>query len=366
MKYTRGLAWGLLGLVLPRVGFAFEPVQVTYSSGTDRHPSWSPNGQFIVFESNRSGRWRIYSIHPDGTNEVQLTFGPEDQAHPEISPDGTRLVHVYGYMDPSNGATISSGLQIVPVGGGVPVTLVPNTGKVVWHPTWSSTGEYVYFDQVDTDWNIYRVPAAGGSPVLVVDIDNEGLSSISPDNAHLAYELGLNHGALNIAQAPLSDPMHYKFLTSETKNTVPDDYSPDGLRMVYTSRKILGKLELFELDLLTGVSTRLTFDAEGTSGDPTNHLADYSPDGTAVVFSSMRVTREENLWILPLVAPPPPTRTVPPSRQVRRWAALNERGQPLPSGFYLAVVEAAGGRSVIRLTHLRSANDATRTTRQRL
>jgi hypothetical protein len=298
--------WVVVLLLLPCVVFALDPIQITTSSGTDRHPSWSPNGQFIVFESNRSGHWRIYRINPDGTNEIQLTFGPEEQVHPELSPDGTRIVYVYGNIDPSSGGVNSSGLQIIPVGGGSPVTLIPNPGFKIWHPTWSSDQQYIYFDRADLDWDIYRVPVAGGAQSLVMSLGIDSFASISPDNSRITYLLGLNQSAYNIAEAPLNNPTNYTFLTHETQNTVPDDYSPDGLRMVYTSRKILGKLELFELDLISGLSTRLTFDAEGMSGDPTNHLADYSPDGTAIVFSSMRVAGNENLWILPLSTPPPP------------------------------------------------------------
>jgi len=310
MTAVRIANWAGLLLLVPTLASALEPVQITNASGADRHPSWSPNGQFIVFESNRSGHWRIYRINPDGTNEMQLSNGPLEQLAPDISPDGTRIVFVQGNADPVSGGISSSSVEVMPVAGGASTTLVTNPGHALWHPTWSSDGNYIYYDDASGDWDIYRVPANGGTAVRVVAIGIDAFCSISPDNSRITYMLGGVVSAYNIAEAPLNDPMNYHWLTSETKNTVPDDYSPDGLRMIYTSRKILGKLELFEMDLVTGVSTRLTFDAENMAQDPTNRLADYSPDGASVVFSSMRVAGNENLWILPLSTPPPPPENV--------------------------------------------------------
>ena len=34
---------------------------------------WSPDGKWIAFASNSSGRYEVYRMHPDGTNMEQLT-----------------------------------------------------------------------------------------------------------------------------------------------------------------------------------------------------------------------------------------------------------------------------------------------------
>jgi TolB protein len=49
-------------------------VQLT-SEGSNGHPSWSPDGEKIVYHSRRDGSTQIYSMDADGQNKRQLTRG---------------------------------------------------------------------------------------------------------------------------------------------------------------------------------------------------------------------------------------------------------------------------------------------------
>lgn len=54
-------------------------------------PSWSPNGEQIIFQSYKGGNYHIWMMDPDGANMQQLTFGKYDDREPRFSPDGSQV-----------------------------------------------------------------------------------------------------------------------------------------------------------------------------------------------------------------------------------------------------------------------------------
>jgi TolB protein len=48
-------------------------VQLTHDGGRNDFPSWAPDGRHIVFQSNRSGSLQIWTMLADGSNQKQLT-----------------------------------------------------------------------------------------------------------------------------------------------------------------------------------------------------------------------------------------------------------------------------------------------------
>lgn len=63
-----------------------------FKSGTV-HPKWSPDGKYIVFQSQKDGEkeWEIYIMNSDGTNVVQLTKNDTWDQRPRFTPDGTKI-----------------------------------------------------------------------------------------------------------------------------------------------------------------------------------------------------------------------------------------------------------------------------------
>src|SRR4051794_11543993 len=66
------------------------------ASGFDYHASYSYDGRWIVFTSERSGYGQadIYRVHPDGTGLEQLTDDPALDDQGVLSPDGSQLAFV--------------------------------------------------------------------------------------------------------------------------------------------------------------------------------------------------------------------------------------------------------------------------------
>lgn len=69
-----------------------EELRLTFGEGRNDGPDYSADGQWIYFNSSRSGRMQIWRIRPDGTDIQRITdsdFG-DWFAHP--SPDGKNLL----------------------------------------------------------------------------------------------------------------------------------------------------------------------------------------------------------------------------------------------------------------------------------
>ena len=64
---------------------------LTDGMGDERQPTWSPDGNTILFHSYRDGNYHIWTIHKDGSGLKQITFGMFDDREPHWSPDGTRI-----------------------------------------------------------------------------------------------------------------------------------------------------------------------------------------------------------------------------------------------------------------------------------
>lgn len=130
---------------------------VSSTSDTDQGPGpqFSPDGQKLAYMSDRSGTMEIWIGNRDGSNPFQLT-AVGGAGTPRWSPDNETVAFDVG----SN-----SGQKIVVMNlhGGGPQTLAEGVC-----PSFSRDGKWVYFASSRTgDWQVWKVPATGGSPVQV-------------------------------------------------------------------------------------------------------------------------------------------------------------------------------------------------------
>src|SRR5260370_1539406 len=64
------------------------------NSGLDYNASFSADGKWIVFTSERGGSADIYRVHPDGSSLERLTDAPAYDDQGALSPDGKQLAFV--------------------------------------------------------------------------------------------------------------------------------------------------------------------------------------------------------------------------------------------------------------------------------
>jgi TolB protein len=53
-------------------------VQLTHDAGRNDFPSWSPDNRHLVFQTDRKGRWQLWTMLADGTQQQQITSSGEN------------------------------------------------------------------------------------------------------------------------------------------------------------------------------------------------------------------------------------------------------------------------------------------------
>lgn len=100
-----------------------EEVLLTTAEGLDDGPEYSPCGNYIWFNSVRSGLMQVWRMKADGSEQTQFTFDDTRNAwFPHISPDGKQVVYIAYYkgdLKPNEHlANKNVELRIMPAGGG--------------------------------------------------------------------------------------------------------------------------------------------------------------------------------------------------------------------------------------------------------
>jgi len=69
--------------------------RITSHRAIDTEGSWSPDGRFVYFTSDRAGGPQIYRVSANGGTPERITFEGSYNARPRFSPDGSKLAMVH-------------------------------------------------------------------------------------------------------------------------------------------------------------------------------------------------------------------------------------------------------------------------------
>lgn len=106
-----------------------EEVRLTTAEGLDDGPEYSPCGQYIWFNSVRTGLMQVWRMKADGSEQTQMTFDETRNSwFPHVSPDGRQVLFITytkGDLEPGQHlANKNVELRLMPAAGGEPRTLV--------------------------------------------------------------------------------------------------------------------------------------------------------------------------------------------------------------------------------------------------
>ena len=100
--------------------------QITKNTFSDRFPTYSPDGEWIAFHSDRDGNIELYVMRSDGSEVTRVTSNAAEDGTASWSPDGKWLAF---YSDQTGTAeafiqNINTGERIQITNGGDPVSYV--------------------------------------------------------------------------------------------------------------------------------------------------------------------------------------------------------------------------------------------------
>ena len=210
-----------------------DRTNLTQNPAADIDPSWSPDGRWISFSSDRDGDFEIFVMRADGSDVTQLTFNDVEDVLSSFSPDGEQLTFTRA---------------------------LPDQPGDIW----------IVDDDGDDERNLTNSPDA-----------DDFESAWSPDGRLIAFDSDLSE--------PENVDVHVIRLSNGTITRLTDDpafdggpdWSPNGRRIAFDSERD-GDSEVFVMRRNGDRQTQLTVN------DAQDILTGWSPDGEKIAFESNR------------------------------------------------------------------------------
>jgi len=254
-----------------------EVATIVESPFFDGDPSFTPDGNSILFSSDRDGNYELYSKALETGEIKRLTVDPSLDAFPRMSPDGTQILFI-SQRDKEDADIFvmnADGTNVRRV-----TDLPSNEGGS--GAAWSRDGTKILFvSDLSGKANIYMINFEPFAPTPLFKENSDAIPSIVPvpgRNEFIAcVELGADRFEIRSLDTA-GNTIGKIALTSV--HSVPR-ISPDGSRIAFTD-KIDGNSDIFVVPTTGGAP-------QNVSNHPnTDMLPAWSPDGKRIAFSSNR------------------------------------------------------------------------------
>jgi Tol biopolymer transport system component len=140
--------------------------RITFDEGLQNEPTWSPDGRYIAYSSDRGGKFDIWVQQVSVGNPVQITKGPGNNWQPDWSPDGKYIAY---RSEDGEGS-----LYIAPALGGA--GLERKISSFGYYPRWSPDSSQILF--------LTGLSSGAGSSVYVVRLDGSPPRPVQVDIPH--------------------------------------------------------------------------------------------------------------------------------------------------------------------------------------
>ncbi len=253
---------------LPLVLNAYQSDRLTYHPANDLQPALSPNGEMVVFISDRAGQSDVFSIPLMGGQTSNLTQTPSAQEDtPVFSPDGATIAFASDrdgdwsiYLMDTYGANVRPALS-------------DYTGTDELHPAFTPDGTALAFssNRADGNWDIYSATlhtkiATEGRPRPVLPGGGSEWTRLTTDPAAERFPTLSADGGMIAFRSERDGNSEVYLMNADGSNLrrVTDDPAfdgypsiiPDGSGLVFVSNRS-GQWNTYVINLAGGGLTAL-------------------------------------------------------------------------------------------------------------
>lgn len=239
-------------------------IQVTDLSGGACQPSWSPDGERLIFispcltEFDEYSGSALFTIDADGDNLTPVIGSRNGDYDPDWSPDGSQILFT---------SSRNSQPQIFLLSlDDNSITMLADTGLKNLHPEWNVDGTKIAFISTrDGPFQVWTMNPDGSEQARFSRSGElrDSTPVWSPDGRFLVFtQRNQTGGTPTIILAPIEDDGFSEIrLTPRNSPARSGAYSPDGKWLVYEGWPDGDNHDIYLLDLTNLTNIRLTSEA---------------------------------------------------------------------------------------------------------
>jgi len=273
------------------LGDASEGSMLTRGRGRDRQPAFSPDGERVIFSSNRSGQLDLWTLTLANGEVRQITDDAAADWDPAFTPDGRSILW---------SSNRSGNLEVwMANADGSNARRVSNDGQDAENPTLTRDGKWVVYSSSNPEkMGIWRIHPDGTDAKRLVAAPGN-IPDVSPDGryaAYIWYDTALLRAEVRFVEVESGREVSSGFGVADRLRTGSVwgrmRWLPDGKALAFIAETDAGISGVFVQDFVPGVDTRMTRrEVAGFSPDYITESLAISPDGSKIVISRMEEIR---------------------------------------------------------------------------